>query len=258
MKANSKALALWCISVVLIIAAGMAKFVSFSASARLLNDFVVQIPKSLQVLLGIGMFDLSRAGGYYAVLFLYLQLMTAVHASMLGANIISREERDKTSEFLLSKPVSRSGIITSKLAAALVNIIIINFITLAASLAIVGKYSQGEAVSGEILVLMAGMLVLQLIFLAIGTSVAAVGKKPKNAVSSASAILLFTFILAVLTNLMSNVDILKYITPFRYFDAKTLISGPGFEPVFLILSAVIIAALFLATYIFYNRRDISI
>ena len=41
--------------------------------------------------------------------------MATVHAAMLGADIISKEERDKTAEFLFVKPISRNKIIISKL-----------------------------------------------------------------------------------------------------------------------------------------------
>ena len=114
-----------------------------------MNELFAQMPKSMQTIFGIGTFDLSKASGYYGMLFLYLLLMATIHAAMLGADIISKEERDKTSEFLLVKPISRNKIITSKLLAALINIIIFNIITLVSSIIIVGKYSKGEAVSGR-------------------------------------------------------------------------------------------------------------
>ena len=55
--------------------------------------------------------------------------MATIHAAMLGATIIAKEERDKTSEFLFAKPVLRSTIITAKLLAAFVNIVVFNLIT---------------------------------------------------------------------------------------------------------------------------------
>ena len=151
-----------------------------------------QMPKSMLAIFGIGTFDLSKASGYYGMLFLYLVLMATIHAAMLGADIISKEERDKTAEFLLSKPISRNKIITSKLLAALMNILIFNIITLVSSIIIVGKYSKGEAVSADIVILMGGMFILQLIFMLIGTAIAAVSKNPKTATSISTAVLLIT------------------------------------------------------------------
>ena len=79
-----------------------------------------------------------------------------------------------------------------------------------------------------------------------------------TAQSLASGILLFTFMLSLAIDLNSRIEILKYLTPFKYFDAKNLLHSRGFEPVYVILSVVIITVLFKATYIFYERRDLNV
>lgn len=258
MKANRRALIIWCIGVYLMISSGMVKYAGYSASGKSINELLAQMPQSLKALIGMGSFDLSTASGYYGMLFFYLAMMATIHASMLGANIIAKEERDKTAEFLFLKPISRNKIITSKLIAALVNILIINLVTLVSSILMVQKYSKGEAVAGDISKLMLGMIILQLIFLLIGTAIAAISKHPKTAPSLATGILLLTFILSIAIELNSKIDSLKYLTPFKYFDAKNLMNAQGFELVYVILSIAIIAVLFWATYVFYKGRDLNI
>jgi ABC-2 type transport system permease protein len=258
MKANRKSLIIWCIGLLMMIAGGMGKYSAISGTGQSVNELIAQMPGSIQSIMGVGSFDLTKASGYFGVLFLYLVIMAAVHASMLGANIFSKEERDKTSEFLFAKPVSRNKIITEKLLAAFVNILIFNTIALIASIIIVGYYGRGEEIAGDIIKLMIGMFVLQLMFMLIGTGIAAASKKPESAASAAAGILLVTFVLYKVIDLNKNLENLKYITPFKYFDAKDLMYGGRFEPVFVILSAVIIAMLFRATYIFYKKRDLNV
>lgn len=258
MKANRKALIIWSIGMILLIASGMGKYSGLSASGQSINDFLAQMPEALKAVLGMGTFDLTRAIGFYGVLFIYLAMMATIHATMFGANIISKEERDKTAEFLFVKPISRNKIITSKLLASLVNILIFNLVTLVFSILMVQKYSKGEAVIGNITKLMVGMFILQLIFLSIGTAIAAISKHPKTAPSFATGILLFTFMLSIAIDLNSRIENLKYLTPFKYFDAKNLMYERGFEPVYVILSVVIIAVLFRVTYVFYKSRDLNV
>jgi len=138
-KANTKSLILWSIGMFFMIISGMVKYSGFSASGQSMNEIMSQVPKSIRAVLGMGDFDLTKASGFYGMLYLYLLIMVTIHASMLGANIISKEERDKTTEFLMVKPVSRTGIITAKLLAALANVIILNIVTLALSISIVGR-----------------------------------------------------------------------------------------------------------------------
>lgn len=258
MKAYKKSLILWSFGMLFMIISGMAKYAAYSTSDQSVNEIMSQVPKSIRAVLGIGDFDLTKASGFYGMLFLYLLIMVTIHSSMLGANIISKEERDKTTEFLMVKPVSRTGIITAKLLAALANVIILNIVTLALSISIVGTYSKGEAITGEILILMVGMFILQLVFLFIGTGIAAVSRNPNISASAATTVLLVTFILSAVIDMNRKLEGLKYITPFKYFQAEKMLYGGGLDPVFVILSLAIIAILVGVTYVFYYKRDLNV
>ncbi len=258
MKANWKSLLIWCIGAILMVASGMAKYQGYSSSGQAVNELVAQLPGSLRTILGFGSFDLTTAIGFYGTLYLYLVIMMVIHASVLGATIISKEEAEKTSEFLLVKPVSRGRVIKAKLAAAFGNILALNLVTCFASLAVVGNYSKGVDITGDISKLMTGMFILQLIFMLVGTGIGAASKRPRTAASAATAILLTDFILYKAIELNSGIDFLKYVTPFMYYDAAKLLSNTGFEPVYAVLSAVIIAVFAGITVVCYGKRDLSI
>lgn len=257
LKSHRKSLLLWSIGVFLMVASGMAKYAAYSSSGQSINDLMADLPKSLRAVFGISEVDLSKVSGYYAMLFLYLLLMATIHAAMLGATIIAKEERDKTSEFLFVKPVSRSTIITAKLVAAFTNIVIFNLVTFLSSIVLIGKYSKGVAVNGDIALLMVGMFILQLLFLVIGSALAAVKRKPKTAASLATGILLLTYMLSVVIDLNENMDSLKYFTPFKYFEAKNIMYGGGLDRICVVISIVLITALSMVTYVFYKKRDLK-
>ncbi|CAH2714736.1 hypothetical protein BACCIP111895_01912 [Neobacillus rhizosphaerae] len=257
LKSHRKSLIFWSIGVFLMVVSGMAKFEAYSSSGQSINEMMADIPKSLRAVLGFSDLDLSKASGYYGMLFLYLLLMATIHAAMLGATIIAKEERDKTSEFLFVKPVSRTTVITAKLLAASVNIVIFNLVTLVSSIILMGHYSHGEDVSGEIAILMAGMFILQVLFMVIGSALAAVKKKPKTAASLATGILLLTYMLSVTIDLNENMEPLKYLTPFKYFEAKNVMVGSGLDVTFVVISVVWITVLSYVTYVFYQKRDLN-
>ncbi len=258
MRAHRKSLILWNIGIVFLIASGMSKYAGMSSTGQSMNDLMAEMPQSLQAIMGTGALDLSTAGGYYGVLFLYLVLMATIHATMLGAHIISKEERDKTVEFLFAKPILRSRIITAKLMAALVNIVIITAVSWASSILIVGNYSKGESVSSDIAITMVGLFIVQLLFLVIGTAIAAVSKKPKRAASLSSGILLITFILSIAIDLNDKLTNLKYLTPFKYYEAKHVMYGGGLDGIFILLSLVMVTILTIGTYVWYRKRDLNV
>ena len=257
MKANRKGLILWILGMSFMIIASMGKYVA-SASTGGLNDVMAKMPKSMQAIIGSNTFDLTKISGYYGILFIYIVLISTVHAAMVGSNIITKEERDKTTEFLLVKPVSRNKVISCKLFAAVVNVLILNIFTLIISIVAVNKYGGFEDVTSDIVILMIGMFILQIIFLVIGLAIGAVVKNSKMATSLSTGILLISFLLAIIIDISSKLEWLKYLTPFKYFDAKNLMYGKGFDLVFVVLSIIIIATLTTITYKFYNNRDLNV
>ena len=88
-------------------------------------------------------FNLTTITGFYGVMFAYFSLIATISAAMWGSDIISKEERDKTVEFLLTLPVTRSKVVTAKTLAALVNCIGLLLITWGASIVFSAKYNPG-------------------------------------------------------------------------------------------------------------------
>jgi ABC-2 type transport system permease protein len=102
------------------------------------------------------------------------------------------------------------------------------------------------------------MLILQLLFLVIGTAIAAVYKNSKKAASLSAGILLITFLLSIGIDLNENMENLKYLTPFKYYEAKNIMYGGGFDFLFVLLSLVLIAALTIVTYVSFKKRDLHV
>lgn len=259
LKSHRKSLIYWSIGIFLMVASGMAKYAAYSSSGQSINDLIAGLPKSLKVVMGFSALDLSKISGYYGMFFIYLLLMATIHAAMLGATIIAKEERDKTSEFLFAKPVSRNTVITAKLLAAFTNIVVFNLVSYVSLIILIGKYNKnGEAVNGDIAITMEGMFILQVLFMVIGSALAAVKEKPKKAASLATGILLLTYMLSIAIDLNEHMEGLKYLTPFKYFEAKNIMFGGGLAGIFVVLSIVLIAALLMVTYVFYKKRDLNV
>lgn len=258
LKANRKSLLLWCLGVSFMTATGMGKYAGMAGTGETINDLMGNMPKSLQAIMGTSGFDMSTALGYYGLLYLYLAVMASIHAVMLGSNIIAKEVRDKTAEFLLAKPVSRFKIITSKLAASLINLLVLNLVTSFASYSLLQRYGKGEEVAGSLVLLMLGMLFLQFIFLVAGTSAAAVLRKAKMAGTISTGMLFITFVLSVLINFNESMDALRYLTPFKYFEAKQIITNGQIDEIFVIISLFLISALTAVTYHYYHKKDLNI
>lgn len=59
--------------------------------------------------------------------------------------------------------------------------------------------------------------------------------------SIGSTVMLSAYIVSIVVDVSKNLSFLRYLTPFKYFAAATVMKNQAFEPVYLILSAVFIA-----------------
>ncbi|CAN7406498.1 ABC transporter permease subunit [Rossellomorea sp. LjRoot5] len=257
MRAHRKSLIIWCTGMIALIGSGLGKYAGFSSSGQSMNELMEGLPKPMQAILGIGTLDMATASGYYGVLFLYILLLATIHAALTGATIISKEERDKTAEFLFVKPLTRKKIIGVKLAAAFTQIGILALITWISSLLIVGHYSD-VSVAFDIGVTVVGMIILQVLFLLIGTAVAAYSKKPGKSAAVATGVLLLTFILSFAIDLNGKIEALKYLTPFKYFEAESVMYGGGLGSAYVGISLALIVILSFATFLFFEKRDLKL
>lgn len=253
---NYKALIIWCIAILGLLAMGTYEFSSLSTSQTgSMEELTATIPEALQVLFGMNGADLSTAAGYYSVLYFYFLLMGAIYAGMLGVKVITKEEQNQTAEFLFVKPVSRSWILTCKINAGLVCLLVFN-LTLLFGTSTFFYVVESNVPTQELLVLNLSFLIFQLVFFTIGMCVASVGFRSKNPAAKAAVLIFSCYMLNVIWQLNENLAFLKYMTPFSYFPINDVMDGGGLDWMYVVLSALIISASTVYTYINFKRKDL--
>jgi ABC-2 type transport system permease protein len=257
LKANLKSLLIWSVIVALLIMLAVAKFSAFASDPEMLK-MLDSMPPALLDALSMRAFNLTTLSGFYGIMFIYFGLMGAIAAAMWGSDIISKEERDKTVEFSLVLPVSRSRVITAKALAALVNCIAFVLITWVVSLVAMQSYNPDQAFLDFLALEMQAMLAIELIFLAIGLLLGCAMKRYKLSGSTAIAIILATYFMSIISVMHKDLEFLKYFTPFKYFDAGELFRTGKMDITYLLLSAAIIVVSVALAYWIYNKRDLYI
>ncbi|MBU4541874.1 MAG: ABC transporter permease [Firmicutes bacterium] len=257
MKANLKSLIIWCCAQVFIIFAGMMKYQGFADSEVDINALFDAFPKEIMVVFGIGSVDISRVAGYYSVFFLYFMLLAAVHAVMFGAVVVSKEERDHCADFVYTKPIRRFQVISPKLLAGVVNILLFNMVTFAASVFFIAQHNKGDGLIDKVSLTMLALFILQLFFLALGAMFGAILKNTKRATAVASGLVMGFFILSVVVDLYDKLAFLAILTPFKYFEGSTMMINDqlSFNSAAILLSVTLV--FFGLTFVAFNRRDLS-
>lgn len=257
LKANRKSLLIWGIIVVLFTWVGVSKFSAYFENPEMLA-ILDELPPAMLAAFSFGSFNLTTISGFFGLMFTYYALMLGIAAAMWGSDIISKEERDKTVEFSLTLPVTRSRVVTAKALAAVVNCIGLVLITWGISLAVAQGYKPDGEFYRFLALCMLALFMLELIFLAVGIFLGCAMKRYKRAGAVAVSVLLGTYFLSVISAMNKDLDWLKYLTPFKYFDAGLLLRESRFDLLFLGLAAAIVVACMAGAYLTYARRDLYI
>ncbi|RME83968.1 MAG: ABC transporter [Caldilineae bacterium] len=257
LKANFKSLIIWAVIVGLFVTVGVSKFSAYADNPEMLA-ILDTMPKALLDAFNLEAFNLTTLTGFFGVMQTYFALMLAIAAAMWGSDIISKEERDKTVEFSLTLPVTRSKLVTAKALAALVNCILLLLFTWAVSLIAAQPYSPDQEFLDFLSLQMQSLFLLQLIFLAIGLFLGCAMRQYRRAGSVAVGLLLATYFMSVASGMNEKLEFLKYLSPFKYFDAGLLAREARIEPVYLGLTAAIIVVCVAGAYLTYSRRDLYI
>lgn len=251
---NRGAMIGWIVVLVLIATLFLSIFPTFASDVNAMKQMIAGYPPAIQAAFGFNIDTLFTFLGFYAYIFTYLTLAGAIQATNLGLSILSRENRSKTTDFLLTKPITRQRVFGAKLLAALSVILITNIVLVGATLALAFTFGANNFSLRTFGLLAIAFLIVQLIFLAIGIFVSQL-MRVKSVVSISLGITLGFFALGMLQSI-TNDDKLRYLTPFKYFDHLKIVTDRVLEAPFIWLSVGLVVVVLAVGFIRYTSRDV--
>lgn len=203
---------------------------------------------------GMDRLNFGTLTGFYAVeCGNVLGLGGAFYAALCAVGILSKEEKERTADFLLTHPVSRTRIITEKLIAVLIQITAMNIIIYALSVGSIA--AVGEAIPWkEISLLHIAYYLLQLELAGICFGISAF--LHRGSVGIGLGIAAVMYFLNLIANIAETAEFLKYITPFGYCEGADIVSSGNLDGAKLAVGAVIGISGIVIAYLKYTKKDI--
>jgi ABC-2 type transport system permease protein len=240
---------------VLIIALFMSFYPAFAKDADNFKKIMEGYPEAIRNAIGFNLGNFFTILGFYCFPLSFITLCGAIQGMNLGTSIVSKEVREKTADFLLTKPVTRTMVLTSKLLAALVSIVITNIIYLIVTIYMTFQVKTADFSLKILILLSLTMFFIQLIFLAFGVLISVIVPKIKS-VLSVSLTTVFVFYFVGMFSSTTGEAAKRYLSPFKYFDTAYVIKHSSYEGSFLLVSAIIIILAITASYFVYAKKDI--
>ncbi len=204
---------------------------------------------------GMDKVSFGTLAGFYAVeCGNILGLGGALFASLCAANILAKEEKGHTAEFLLTHPVSRGKIATAKGAAVLLQIAVLN---VAVYLAAAGSIAWiGEEIPWKLLTLLhLAYFLVQAQLAGICFGISAFLRNGSTGIGLGTAAILY--FLNLIANISSQAEFLKYITPFGYANGSEIAANGCLDGKRVLIGMAFLAAGVFAGYVKYLHKDIT-
>jgi ABC-2 type transport system permease protein len=213
---------------------------------------------TFQALLGSEIAGMSSFAGFMTVeLFSYIGLVLGAYVAFLAASFVAGEIEQKSSELMLSLPVSRENVILSRFTTILPITAVIAAVMLLA--VYLGAMFVGEEV--DVLWFGYGMLFTWVFMVAVGAGallLSALMSDGKKAAFSAIGILLVMFLVENIGSMITSIDWARRLSLYHYAKVTTIVLNQDVNWInFGILLAVAVVFVVLAV-IAYKRRDINV
>lgn len=209
---------------------------------------------SLSDALQMGSLNFNSILDYYAIeCASCLGLGGSLFAAILASGIVSKEEKDKTGDFIFTHPVRRSTVLTHKLLSCFILVFLMNLVVYALSLLSIVIINE-PLDFGLFTLVHLSYLLLQLEIC--GVCFFASACLSKGSMGIGLGITLLFYSLAVIGNLSTKLEFIKYITPFGYAEGPDIISNNSLDYIKISIGIVILGVSILLAYIKYNKKDL--
>ncbi|QDQ02559.1 ABC transporter permease subunit [Lysinibacillus fusiformis] len=255
LKAYRKSTFVWTFSLIAIVVLFMSMFPAISKDITDFKKILGGFPEPVRKALGLEIENFGTILGFYSYMFVYLTLCGAIQAMHIGTSIVSKEVRDKTADFLLTKPVSRTKILTAKLLAVLTSVIMTNIVFLLGTTIMIAQVQTQSYSMKNFLLISLTLFFIQLIFLALGILVSIVFPNNKSVLTVSLGTVFTFFIIGILIS-TSGDGIKRYLSPFKYFEPAYIIDNSSYEMSYVLVGIGIVMIALGTSYSIYIKKDI--
>ena len=258
MRRNARSLILWSAVIGLLIFFTMSFFRTVLQYQQQIAGMVNLVPAMALKMRGFSSISdiFSVLGFYTANNLVYMMLLGSIYSIVLSSNILLKEEYGKTAEYLMSRPISRGEIFTTKLVIVSLNIIILNILAALIGFISIMLYRKGPFFLQPFIVIHFYTLLLNLLFGAMGYFISVMMKRARPVTSSCVGLVLVLYFFYSISRISGVDGSFGYLSPFKWVNVNVLSPSYGLEPWRTAAFIGITALLILVSGYIYRRKDI--
>lgn len=258
LKRNTKNLSIWTSIVVLLTVLTMAMFPYMKDMGASMEGIMKMMPPTMLKAFGIDAQMWSSILGLYNTYYgFYLVLLMGIFSGTNGANAFAKEQREKTAEFLMTKPFTRKQIFVTKMLNVLTLLILIFGIQTFS--AYIGIMIFGEEnVNWKVFSTMhLHGFILLVFFTSVGVILSMLFKAKLNFMGAIVGLVFGSYFIDAISKAVQKIDWLGYISPNHYLDFNIFTPNYGLNLSAIVFFIVLSIILVMSSYFIFRTKDIT-
>jgi len=257
LKINFKSFWIWTGIILMLFLAVFLVYPSIinSDSVQMIDEMMKIFPEELLKAFNMDIGSIDTAFGWLKTEgFIFVLLLTGAYASIIGSNILLKEESDKTIEYLNTLPIRRRNILFKKIICAI--IYIISMIAIIGMFNYIGLELSGEFDKKQYILLSITPLLSSFPLFAINLFISTFSHKTKKTFGISLGIVFASYFLQILSEISETTEFFKYFTVYTLADVRNVIIDIAINPIMAILSIVLTGVFIIASFIRYEKKEL--
>ncbi len=255
---NRRAFLIWTISLTVLSVWLVSMYSSVAGPGMEIQKYAEQFPESFKKAFGLDRLSLDNVMGYFGTeVHFMIILFGSIFAVLLSSSLLSREENEKTVEFLLARPVTRQHVVTAKIGVYVAYVLLFSAIVWCASYFAITALKPADLDKPGFWKLAIMTTLVLLTFANLGFLASVFISRSRTALSAGLGLVLGMYALQIISDLNEKFSFLRYVTPMKWASAADVLTA-GIDGAYVGIMLVLNAVALVATYALYARKDILV
>lgn len=256
-KVNFKSFIIWTFVLVILFLLVFLIYPSVleSDNIKMMDEYVKMFPPEMIKAFNLDISTMDTMFGWLkSEGFIFILLIIGAYSSVLGSNILLKEENDKTIEYLNSLPIKRSSILSKKVFVGIVYIILM--VIGIGMFNYIGLYLSGEFDIKQYILLSITPLFASLPLFAINLFISTFSHKTKKTFGYCLGIVFISYFLQIFSEISEVTEFFKYLTVYTLSDVRNVIIDVSINPIMVIISILITCLFILCANVRYENKEL--
>jgi len=257
LKINFKSFLIWTCILILLFLTIFLLYPSIieSDNVKVMNEMIKVFPEEMIKAFNLDISSMDSAFGFIKTEgFVFVLLLTGVFASILGSNILLKEESDKTIEYLNMLPITRKNILINKVICAVFYIILM--VLIIGIFNYIGLTLSGDFDKKQYILLSITPILSVLPLFAINLFISTFTNKTKKTFGISLGIAFASYFIQILSEINEVTEFFKYFTVYTLADVRGVITNISINPIMVIISILVTGIFIMLSLIRYEKKEL--